>query len=148
MRRWLARMSDMRVRNTPGAPLLFRPRLRYALRIPRAPGGLVINSRETRVPHSLFLSLLTSCKLARDLRLSENRTPPRAHAVITRTAGRKKEGDDGPSPCARFYVSGIISYLAAVLSVISASFVFFRNLTSLARLSFDLFSGKRNKNAF
>lgn len=31
-KRWLARTSGMRVRNTPGAPLPFRPRLRCALR--------------------------------------------------------------------------------------------------------------------
>lgn len=115
MRRWLARMSDMRVRNTPGAPLLFRPRLRYAL---RAGPGCLRGPRD-KLPRdsgsslSLSLSLLTSCKLARDLRLSRIERP-RGHTPSSREpAGRRKEGDDGPSPCAPFCVSGIVDNLVS-----------------------------------
>lgn len=93
MRRWLARTSGMRVRNTPGAPLPFRPRLRCPLRAgPACPRGPAINSR-------LFLSLSSpAARLARDPQLSRRIKRPRGHTPSSREpAGRKKEGHNGPS---------------------------------------------------
>jgi len=109
MGRWPARTSGMRVRNTPGAPLSFRPRLRCPLRVgPVCPRGL----RDKLPTRTLSLSLSSpAARLARDPRVSRRIDAPagtrRHHANLQ---VERKRGTTGPLR-AYFYVSGITGNL-------------------------------------
>lgn len=152
MRRWLARMSGMRVRNTPGAPLLFRPRLRYALRAgpacPRGPRDKLPRDSEV-LSLSLSLSPHQLQTRTRSTTLGESNAPAgtRRHHANLQVDGER--GTMGPLlvPLFAFQAPWIISYLAAVLSIISTSLVLFSEPYE-SRTSLDSFSGKRGKNAF
>lgn len=110
----------------------------------------MINSRETRVPHSLFLFLFSpaaSSHAIYDSRESNAPAGTRRHHANLQVEGKRGTTDPLLVPLFAFQASWIISYLAAVLSVISTSLVLFSEPYE-SRLFLDAFSRKRNKNAF